>query len=79
MPDKKYNDQNIRKLTKIGKASLGLTLPKDIIAKLRLRERQKVKVSLKGRTILIRDWRKSANKSIVASAKLEALRVGGRK
>jgi antitoxin component of MazEF toxin-antitoxin module len=58
MPDKDYKNQNIRKLTKIGKASLGLTLPKDIIAKLRLRERQKVKVFLKGRTILIRDWKK---------------------
>lgn len=60
MPDKNYQNQNIRKLTKIGKASLGLTLPKDIIAKLKLRERQKVKVILKGRTILIRDWRKPA-------------------
>ncbi|MEK7618221.1 MAG: hypothetical protein AAB410_03670 [Patescibacteria group bacterium] len=58
MADKKYQDQNIRKLTKIGKASLGLTLPKDIITKLHLRERQKVKVSVKGRTIMIRDWKK---------------------
>lgn len=58
MPDKNYQNQNIRKLTKIGKASLGLTLPKEIIAKLKLRERQKVKVFLKGRTILIRDWKK---------------------
>lgn len=58
MTDKKYQDQNIRKLTKIGKASLGLTLPKEIIAKLKLKERQKVKVFIKGRTILIRDWKK---------------------
>jgi antitoxin component of MazEF toxin-antitoxin module len=58
MPDKNYKNQNIRKLTKIGKASLGLTLPKDIIAKLKLRERQRVVVKLKGRKIIITDWKK---------------------
>ncbi len=69
MPYKKYKDRNIRKLTKIGEASLGLTLSKDIIVKSKLRERQKVRVFLKGRTIMIQDWRKS----------IEVLRDRGRK
>jgi antitoxin component of MazEF toxin-antitoxin module len=58
MSDRNYQNQNIRKLTRIGKASLGLTLPKEIIAKLKLRERQRVVVKLKGNKIIITDWRK---------------------
>ena len=55
---RKQGEQNIRKLTKLGNKSLAVTLPVEIVAKLKLKERQKVKVTLKGRTILIRDWKK---------------------
>lgn len=54
---RKQSEQNIRKLTKLGNKSLAVTLPIEIVAKLGWREKQKVKVALKGRTILIRDWK----------------------
>lgn len=58
MSDKKTGQENLRKLTRMGKGSLGLTLPMEMVKKLKLKERQIVKLSLKGRTILIRDWNK---------------------
>lgn len=42
----------------MGKTSLGLTLPVELVEKLRWREKQKVKVVLKGRSLIIRDWKK---------------------
>ncbi|MFC1622651.1 AbrB/MazE/SpoVT family DNA-binding domain-containing protein [Patescibacteria group bacterium] len=51
-------DKNIRKLSRIGNHSLGLTLPMEIVKKLKWKEKQKVTVKLKGKTILIKDWKK---------------------
>ena len=60
MPGKKLKDKNIRKLMKMGRGggSMGLTLPIEIIKKLKWRERQKVVVNLRGQTITIKDWKK---------------------
>ena len=60
MADKKETEKNIRKLTRMGAkaTSMGLTLPIEMIEKLKWKERQKVVVSLKGRTISIKDWKK---------------------
>lgn len=66
---RKQNEQNIRKLTKLGGKTLAVTLPIEVVKKLKWREKQKVKVLVKGRHLIIKDWRKSA----VAS------RVGGKK
>ncbi len=59
MPTKKLKDKNIRKLTRIGNkgASLGLTLPKEIVEKLGWRERQKVVVEKVRGGALINDWK----------------------
>ena len=54
----KSGSSNIRKITKVGQASLAVTLPKDLVRKLKWRERQKVVVTLKGKTLMIKDWRK---------------------
>jgi len=56
MSRRKLEDKNIRKLTKLGVKSIAVTIPIDIIRKLKWRERQKVVVSLKGKTITIKDW-----------------------
>ena len=56
MPVRKAGDTNIRKLTKIGKKSIGLTLPIEIIRELGWKERQKVVVKLARRRIIIKDW-----------------------
>jgi antitoxin component of MazEF toxin-antitoxin module len=58
MANKDLKDKNIRKLTKMGGGrSMGLTLPIEIIKKLGWKERQKVVVNLKGKHIIIKDWK----------------------
>jgi len=57
MSTRKFGQRNIRKLTRLGKKSLGLTLPISIVKKLKLRERQKVVVTLRGKKITIVDWK----------------------
>lgn len=58
MPDKKSGEKNIRKLTKLGKKSIGLTLPIEIVRELGWREKQKVKVTRVRGGVLIKDWKK---------------------
>ena len=57
MPRQKLHQRNIRKLTKLGGRSIGLTLPIDIIRELGWRERQKVVVTKRGKTLTIKDWK----------------------
>lgn len=59
MARKKLSERNVRKLTKMGGGrSLGLTLPIEMIRKLKWRARQKIMVKLRGRKITIEDWKK---------------------
>jgi antitoxin component of MazEF toxin-antitoxin module len=60
MPIKKLADKNIRKLTRMGRAggSLGLTIPIEIVKELKWKERQKVKVKIDRKKIVISDWKK---------------------
>lgn len=59
MSTRKLKDKNIRKLTRIGNkgASLGLTLPKEIVEKLGWRERQKVVAKKVRGGVLVKDWK----------------------
>lgn len=57
MPVRKAEDQNIRKLTKIGKQSIGLTLPIEMVRELKWREKQRVKVTRIRGGLVIRDYR----------------------
>ena len=56
MARRRLEKRNIRKLTKLGGKSIAVTIPIDMIRELRWRERQKVVVEKKGKTITIRDW-----------------------
>lgn len=58
MTTRKVEDKNIRKLTRVGKTSLSVTIPAEYVNKLELRERQKVVVNLSGKKIVIEDWKK---------------------
>ena len=49
---KKY----IRKVTRVGKRSLSVVLPAEIVKELKIRERQKLVVEQKGKKIIISDW-----------------------
>jgi antitoxin component of MazEF toxin-antitoxin module len=51
--------ENIRKLTKTGRGTIYVTLPKDMVAELGWKEHQKLAVSRGKGSIIIRDWKKS--------------------
>ena len=51
-------EHNIRKITRLGPTSYGITLPIEIIRKLKWKERQKLTVEEKNGVITIRDWKK---------------------
>ena len=57
MSRRKLSDKNIRKLSRVGNVSLGLTLPIEFVRKLKWREKQKVIVELKGKKLTIKDWK----------------------
>ena len=57
MANKKSNEKNVRKLTKIGKQSIGLTLPIEAVRELGWREKQRVIVKRIKGGLTIRDYR----------------------
>ncbi len=54
---KKENDKNIRKLTKLGGKSIGLTLPIELVRELGWREKQRVIVKKIKGGFTVRDYR----------------------
>ncbi len=58
MSRRKLEDKNIRKISRMGGSSLGVTLPVDILRELKWREKQKVVVRKSGGKIIIEDWKK---------------------
>jgi len=58
MSNKRSDEKNVRKLTKIGRGSIGLTLPIDMIRQLGWKERQKVVVKKINGGFQVKDWRK---------------------
>lgn len=55
---KQTTDKNVRKLTKLGGKSIGLTLPIELVRELGWREKQKVVVKRVRGGVLIKDWKK---------------------
>lgn len=54
---RKIHEQSIRKLTRLGRTSLAVTLPIAIVKGLKWKERQKVRVVRKGKHLIITDWK----------------------
>lgn len=50
--------EEIRKVVKNGRNSYYVNLPKPIVKALRIKERQKLVVGRRGKTIIIKDWKK---------------------
>ena len=48
--------QFTHKITKVGGSSLAVVIPQEIADELGLRERQKVSITLNGKTIEVQDW-----------------------
>jgi hypothetical protein len=55
---RKQGEQNIRKITKLGKKSLAVTLPIAIVGELKWKDGQKVLVKRVRGGVIIRDWKK---------------------
>ncbi len=51
---KKY----IRKVTRVGKRSLSVVIPAEIVKELKIREKQKLIIKKFGKKIVIEDWKK---------------------
>jgi len=58
---RKTSENNIRKLVKLGKTSLAVTLPKNILLELGWQEKRKLVVKKHGKGILIEDGPASLN------------------
>ncbi|MFA5990845.1 MAG: AbrB/MazE/SpoVT family DNA-binding domain-containing protein [Candidatus Doudnabacteria bacterium] len=54
---RKQSEQNIRKLTKLGGKSLAVTLPVELVEKLKWKEKQRVVVKRKGSKLIISDFK----------------------
>ena len=52
----------IRKVTRVGKRSLSVVIPSEIVNDLKIRERQKLIIKRSGKKIIIEDWTVSAKK-----------------
>ncbi len=48
----------IRKVTRVGKRSLSVVIPAEIVDELKIKERQKLVVKRSGKKIIIEDWKK---------------------
>lgn len=46
----------VRKLTRVGKRSLVIVVPAEIVDEMGLRERQKMTIHRRGKKIVIEDW-----------------------
>jgi antitoxin component of MazEF toxin-antitoxin module len=54
----KLKDKNTRKITRVGKTSLAVTIPIEIVRELKWKERQKVTVKKVRGGVLIKEWKK---------------------
>jgi len=55
--NRKTSEKNIRQLTRLGKTSLSITIPRDLVVELGWRENQKLIVKKRGNGIVIEDWK----------------------
>ncbi len=51
------NEKYVRKVTRVGKRSLSINIPADIVDQLKIREKQKLVITIKGNSIIIKDWK----------------------
>ena len=54
----KKGEKYVRKATRVGKRSIAVVIPSEIVDALKIRERQKLEITMKGKVIVITDWKK---------------------
>lgn len=57
MTRQKMQNRNVRKITRVGNASLGVTLPAEELRELKWKEKQKVVVKRVRGGFLVKDWK----------------------
>ena len=55
--NRKIGEKSLRKLVKLGKISLAVTLPREAVLRLGWKDGQKVEVVWRGKRIIIEDWK----------------------
>jgi len=55
--NRKIGEKSLRKLVKLGKISLAVTLPREAVLRLGWKDGQKVEVVCRGKRIIIEDWK----------------------
>lgn len=50
--------RHVRKLTRVGKRSLSIIIPSDIVEELNLKSKQRLSLRRSGTRIVIEDWKK---------------------
>tara|TARA_B100000745_G_scaffold119190_1_gene77043 strand:+ start:796 stop:972 length:177 start_codon:yes stop_codon:yes gene_type:complete len=58
MEKRTISNERVRKLSKVAGTSYGVTLPIEFVRELGWQEHQKLTVTLKGNTMIIKDWEK---------------------
>jgi antitoxin component of MazEF toxin-antitoxin module len=58
MPRRKIHKRHIRNIQRSRGGTYLISIPVDVMRKLKWQERQKVEVKLRGKTITIKDWKK---------------------
>lgn len=53
----KKTEPLVRKVTRVGKRSLSIVIPAEIVAELGIRERQKLVFKVERKKIIISDWK----------------------
>ena len=53
----KKEEQLVRKVTRVGKRSLSIVIPSEIVDELDIRERQKLVFKVERKKIIISDWK----------------------
>jgi bifunctional DNA-binding transcriptional regulator/antitoxin component of YhaV-PrlF toxin-antitoxin module len=58
MARQKLEDRNVRKLGRVGRGqTMMVTLPIEFVRELKWREKQKVVITKRGDTLIIKDWK----------------------
>ena len=58
MARNKKEEREVRKLTKVGKKTIAVTIPIEIVRELKWKEKQKVTVKRVRGGVLVKDWKK---------------------
>ncbi|HEX7586480.1 MAG TPA: AbrB/MazE/SpoVT family DNA-binding domain-containing protein [Patescibacteria group bacterium] len=55
---KKYTKDNVHKITRTGKGSHYVVIPKEMMKELNWKDKQKVKIKVSRKRIIISDWKR---------------------